>query len=141
MKIRCKTVFDCSYTGVTGHYRPSQLPFVNRNGQSVTTQSEWIQSRNQQRNYETLLQIFGLKTQPLDISPPEKINNVWQFDFSIESLAVFAAHNDKDSLAGLKQDCTGVPMIADVSDIAQPLELLEPEQNIWFEILNTPTEN
>jgi hypothetical protein len=141
MKIRCKTVFDCSCTGVTGHYRTSQLPFVDRSGQTVKTQSEWVQSRNQQRNYETLLQIFGLKTQPLDISAPEKTNNVWQFDFSIESPAVFAVYDDRDPLAGLKQDCVGVPMIADVSNIAQPLELLEPEQNIWFEILNTATEN
>jgi hypothetical protein len=114
---------------------------VDRSGQTVKTQSEWVQSRNQQRNYETLLQIFGLKTQPLDISAPEKTNNVWQFDFSIESPAVFAVYDDRDPLAGLKQDCVGVPMIADVSNIAQPLELLEPEQNIWFEILNTATEN
>ena len=141
MKIRCKTVFDCSCTGVTGHFRPSQLPFVDRNGQSVSSQAEWLRSRNQQRNYETLLQIFGLKTQPLDITAPKKIDQFWQFEFVIESPAVFAAVDSEDPLAGLKQDCTGVPMIADVSDIAQQLKMLDPGQSIWFEILNTPTEN
>jgi hypothetical protein len=139
--IRCKTVFDCTFTGVTGHYRISQLPFVDRSGQSVSTQIEWTRSRNQQRNYETLLQIFGLKTQPLDITPPKQVDNVWQFEFSIESPAVFSAQDSLDPLIGLKQDCVGVPMIANVSDIAQQLKMLDPEQNIWFEILNTPTEN
>jgi hypothetical protein len=141
MKIRCKTVFDCSCTGVTGHYRSSQLPFIDRNRQSVSTQAEWTRSRNQQRNYETLLQIFGLKTQPLDITAPKKIDHVWQFDFTIETTAVFASQNSQDLLFGLKQDCMGVPMIADVSDSTLKLELLEPNKNIWFEILNIETEN
>jgi hypothetical protein len=141
MKIRCKTVFDCTYTGVTGHYRLSQLPFVDRSGQLISTQAEWIQSRNQQRNYETLLQIFGLRTQPMDITNPEHIDSVWQFEFSVESPAVFGLTDGKDPLAGLKQDCAGVPMIANVSDIAQQLKMLDPDQNIWFDILNTSTEN
>jgi hypothetical protein len=141
MKIKCTTVFDCSCTGVTGHFKSSHLPFVDRSGKTVSTHSEWVQSRNQQRNYETLLQIFGLKTQPLDISAPTQVDGMWQFEFLIESPAVFAMTDHADPLAGLKQDCAGVPMIDNVSDVSQPLKLLSPDLNIWFEILNTATEN
>jgi hypothetical protein len=141
MKIRCKTNIDCTYTGVTGHYRASQVPFTDRSGQTVSDHAAWLRSRNQQRNYETLLQIFGLKTQPLEITTPEKINNTWQFEFLVESPAVFSLTDSEDPLAGLKQDCQGVPMIDDVADISQQMIVLEPEQNIWFDVINTATEN
>lgn len=140
MKIKCKTAFDCSQTGVTGHYRSSQIPFTDYSGQSVDSQQDWMRSRNQQRNYETLLQIFGLKTQPLDISSPVKINNNWEFEFSVESAAVFLVSDDSDVLAGLKNDCRGVPIIKEVDVVPQQMIMLEPGQNIWFEILNTAME-
>ncbi len=140
MKIRCRTTFDCTRTGVTGHYRASQVPFVDRSGQPINSQSDWVRSRNQQRNYETLLQIFGLRTQPLDISDPEHTDSVWQFEFSVEAPAVFAT-DSADPLDGLRQDCAGVPMIADVSDVAQHLQMLLPDCNIWVDSINTATEN
>jgi hypothetical protein len=141
MKIKCQTVFDCTCTGVTGHFRAGQIPCVDRSGQAIASHSDWIRSRNQQRNYETLLQIFGLKTQPLDISPPRHTDSVWEFEFSVESPAVFSLTDSTDPLAGLKRDCNGVPMIAEVSDIAQTMSMLECDKNIWFFVINTPTEN
>jgi hypothetical protein len=142
MKIRCTTTFDCTRTGVTGHYRVSQLPFVDRSGKLISTQQEWACSRNQQRNYETLLQIFGLKTQPLDITDPVKNSqSQWEFEFCVETPAVFLLADNSDPLASLKRDCEKVPMIADVGNISQPLSVLTVDQNIWFEVINTPTEN
>jgi hypothetical protein len=144
MKILCRTAFDCTCTGVTGHYRASQIPFVDRSGQPVNNQQDWQRSRNQQRNYETLLQIFGLKTQPQDLTTPENVDGCWQFEFTVESGAVFAQTDHTDPLAGLKQDCAGVPMIGNVADTAQQLTVLslsDADQNIWFDILNTATEN
>jgi hypothetical protein len=141
MKIKCRTAFDCTCTGVTGHYRASQIPFVDRSGQPVNNQQDWQRSRNQQRNYETLLQIFGLKTQPQDLTTPEKINNNWEFEFAVDAIEVYALTSHSDPLAGLRQDCQGVPMIDCVTDITQLMSRLEPDQNIWFDVLNTATEN
>jgi hypothetical protein len=144
MKIKCRTVFDCTLTGVTGHYRASQVPFADRSDQTIDNQQHWQRSRNQQRNYETLLQIFGLKTQPLDITTPVKVGNCWEFEFTVESGAVFASTDQTDPLAGLKQDCSGVPMIGNVADTTQQLAVLSssgPDQNIWFDVINTATEN
>lgn len=143
MKILCRTLFDCSYTGVTGHHRSSEIPFVDKSGQPVTDVTAWNRSRNQQRNYETLLQIFGLRTQPQAITPPCCCNEVWEFSFDSESEGVFQVPGSSDSLASLKLDCEGVPMMTGLRE--QPG--IEPmlcsngtKTNIWFKNINTEME-
>lgn len=139
MKIICKTLFDCTYTGVTGSFRPSQIPFDDRAGSAIQNIADWNKSRNQQRNWETILQLISLNTQPQDIVVPQHNNGIWQFEFRVESADVFAASNSKDPLAGLKQNCTGVPMIINL-DESQPtdpvLSALGDSPNIWFEAIN-----
>jgi hypothetical protein len=144
MKIQCRTLFDCTRTGVTGAFRASEIPYQDRAGQLVDNQQHWHRSRNQQRNYETLLQIFGLRTQPQEITQPVYKNGVWQFSFVSESEGVFETHSNPDPLAGLKLDCDGVPMmlhLTEQSDLAPVLTTQGPQQNIWFETINTSTEN
>jgi hypothetical protein len=144
MKIQCRTLFDCTRTGVTGAFRASEIPYQDRAGQPVANQQDWHRSRNQQRNYETLLQIFGLRTQPQEITQPVCDNGVWQFSFVSESEGVFEIHGNSDSLAGLKLDCDGVPMMQNLTEqsgLAPVLTTQGEQQNIWFNTINTPTEN
>lgn len=139
MKIVCRTFFDCSYTGVTGHYRPSEIPFIDKAGYSVTDQLDWHRSRNRQRNWETLMQIIGLRTQPQNITRPENKSGEWVFEFVAEAEGVYSLSNDPDPIAGLKQDCNGVPMVINLSersDIFPTLSISGPNQNIWFETIN-----
>ena len=85
------------------------------------------------------MQLISLNTQPQDIVPPQFNNGVWQFEFRVESADVFAASNNSDPLAGLKQNCTGVPMIANLNetDVIDPvLSAVGSDQNIWFETIN-----
>jgi hypothetical protein len=143
MKIQCRTLFDCTRTGVTGAFRPSEIPYQDRAGQPVHNHENWHRSRNQQRNYETLLQIFGLRTQPQEITQPELINSMWQFSFVSESEGVFDMHNNPDPLAGLLVDCEGVPMVAGLGEqpgIATVLTTQGDQQNIWFTSINTALE-
>ena len=144
MKIQCRTLFDCSKTGVTGTFRSSEIPYQDRAGQMVNNHSDWNRSRNQQRNYETLLQIFGLRTQPQEITQPMYDKGVWQFTFESESEGVFETHGNPDPLAGLKLDCDGVPMMLNLTEQSGLVPVLTTsgdQQNIWFETINTPTEN
>jgi hypothetical protein len=144
MKILCRTLFDCSRTGVTGAFRASEIPFVDRAEQTVDNQQQWNRSRNQQRNYETLLQIFGLRAQPQQISCPVYRSGAWEFNFEIEAEGVFDVYGDPDPLAGLKIDCEGVPMMLKLTEksINDPMLITHgAQQNIWFEVINTPTEN
>lgn len=139
MKILCRTLFDCSYTGVTGHFRPSEIPFVDRAGQSVNNLADWHRSRNQQRNWETIVQILGLRTQPQNITRPEKQQDAWQFEFASESDGVYGSGDSPDPLAGLKNDCQGVPMIVALTEKSglNPMLAVDGDnQNIWFETIN-----
>jgi hypothetical protein len=143
MKIQCRTLFDCTRTGVTGAFRASEIPYQDRAGQTVANLVDWHRSRNQQRNYETLLQIFGLRTQPQEITQPALINSMWQFSFVSESEGVFDMHNNPNPLAGLLVDCEGVPMVTGLSEqpgIAMVLTTQGDQQNIWFTSINTSLE-
>ena len=97
-RIRVTTQFDCTTTGVTGHFRNNVLPFDDREGQTVTDQVTWTRSRNQQRNWETILQIIGLYTQAQDITPTEHTNGAWQFEFSTDFDDVFSRESPKQIL-------------------------------------------
>jgi hypothetical protein len=144
MKILCQTLFDCSFTGVTGNFRSSALPFRDRTGQLIDNVQDWNRSRNQQRNYETLLQIFGLRTQPMNISQPVKNGNRWEFSFETETESVFGLPGVEDPLHSLKLDCEGVPMVQTLEATALNTSVLSAagtQQNIWFQVINTPTEN
>ncbi len=143
MKILCQTLFDCSYTGVTGHYRPSEIPFVDRAGQAISNQQDWNHSRNQQRNWETLLQIISLRTQPQDLTTPVKKDAVWEFEFRSESESVFEIYGNTDPLAGLKQDCESVPMMLNLTEqpsMAPTITTSGDNQNIWFTAVNNALE-
>jgi len=136
MRIRCETLFDCSATGVTGHFRSSQMPFSDATGTLIQTQDEWNRARNKQRNWETLLQILGLRCQLLDIASPKVDQGRWQFEFSVEQTGVLDENND---FAALLRDCEGVPMILDLdecSGIVPMISTMGPCQNIWFQTVN-----
>jgi len=122
------TDFDCRPTGVTGHFRTNVLPFVDRADQSITNFDSWNSSRNQQRNWETILQLIGLYTQPQSISDIRMQNGRWEFEFETEFDDVFRLNDDPVGL--LKQACRGVPIINYVQQ--QLTALLQPDVNIWF---------
>jgi hypothetical protein len=140
MKIVCKTLFDCRSTGVTGHFKPSQIPFRDHADQLIDSQVAWTSSRNQQRNWETLLQILSLRTQPTVTQTPVFVNGVWQFEFETASDGVYSTSGNMDDLGALYQDCGNVPMIVNSHDQKQQTPVLlvsGPNQNIWFTTVNT----
>lgn len=139
MKIVCRTTFDCSYTGVTGHFRSSEIPFTDRAGQLIPTQTAWNRSRNQQRNWETLMQVIGLKTQPLNVTRPVRKDDTWEFEFTAEAEGVFSSIDNLDPVAGLKQDFDGVPIMIDLNEksgVVSTVTTSGPDQNIWLDTIN-----
>ena len=143
MRIQCRTLFDCSYTGTTGHFRPSEIPFEDRMGQMITNQLDWNHSRNQQRNWETLLQIISLRTQPLDITTPVYRTGAWEFEFRVEAPSVYSMDGDANPLAGLIQGCADVPMMTRLTEqpeLQSTITTTGDKQNIWFLVLNTSLE-
>jgi hypothetical protein len=143
MKIICRTFFDCSATGVTGHFRPSQVPFDHRAGGVVRDQLTWTYARNQQRNWETLNQLISLRTQPLSVTSLGNENGTWSFEFEVESGLVFSASGQEDDITVLVNECEGVPMIVGLNETQTQNSVLitqGPDQNIWFDPINTSLE-
>lgn len=130
-RIRISTTFDCTTTGVTGHYKAAQLPFRDRAQQLIDSESAWLRSRNQQRNYETLMQIVNLYTQPINSSYARHENDQWSFEFDTEFDGVFSTGDD--SLGLLKTAATGVPMLTDLDSRQIVTGSLLPDVNVFFE--------
>ena len=139
MNIICRTLFDCTCTGVTGHFRSSQVPYSDRAGQLIHTVADWNRSRNQHRNWETIMQMISLRAQPTVITEPTCTDRVWSFEFSVETPGVYSTNNDVDNLDGLLNECDGIPMIVglDEADSIEPsLTTSGTKQNLWFETIN-----
>jgi hypothetical protein len=135
MRFSCTTLFDITATGITGHFKLTRIPFTDQAGQTINSIADWNTSRNQQRNWETLTQIIGMRTQIFNMSPPERLSgSTWRFEFETESEGIFGDVSDPVSI--LRSDAAGVPMILELdnrSDLAPILITTGPEQNIWFE--------
>lgn len=110
-------------------------------------------ARNQQRNWETLVQVLGLRAQLITLSPPDmkeidlSLTNfgvaykgkhrVWTFTFGVEQEAVFASPTS--SHGTLEHDFINVPIIAKLDETAAiqtPTFIVEgPYKNVYFEQL------
>lgn len=130
MKIRCSTLFDITQTGVDNHNRTVIWPYTTRTGLTITNQGDLLRARNQQRNFDTIIQVVSMRTQPLNISNIEILADqdpgawgfgiiaqpakVWSFTFDVESDGIW--HNHSDSLYWLKSDTQGVPMLVNLTE-------------------------
>jgi hypothetical protein len=135
MRYACQTLFDITATGVTGHCRSQRMPFTDHTGQLIHNQESWNRSRNQQRNWETLLQILALRTQLFEISDPivDSTGTRWMFEFESDRDGVFGPESDPTAI--LRADADGVPMLRELnndSDIDPYLCTSGARQNIWF---------
>ena len=136
------TMFDCTPTG-TKSYRKLSTPVTNNVGKKIKTLDDWNYSRNQQRNWETILQCISLKTQTIEVTEPNCFSkdniNVWQFSFCIEHPGIFDDGNDPLGL--LKQDVHGVPMIVGLSETYQEGFLMPyllstgDKANVYFKLI------
>lgn len=118
-RITCYTLFDITNTGILNRARPGEDQILE----------EWLHKRNTQANFDALLQIISLRSQPEVIKKPEKISIVfeefkkfgffylqqeqctypcWIFEFEVQHPSVF--NDEGNELGHLYNDCDGVPM-------------------------------
>jgi len=136
MKFSCKTFFDITSTGVTGHYKSSRVPFRDKAEQEIDNEKSWNYSRNQQRNWETLTQLISMRSQIFELTIPKKIDNLWRFQFEVETPGIFGP--PENPVKTLLEDCNGVPMLIGLKNkenLSSILITSGVEQNIWFEEL------
>jgi len=144
--INCYTLFDITATGIRSHIRAAQFPMRDKNNNVIKNAEEWTLARNQQRNWETILQIISLRSQPLKIIGPRKVDivnfsgvhkevNAWKFNFEVEHASVFL--NKNNELGHLLDDADGVPMLVGLGESLELTPYLITQNslvNIYFEI-------
>jgi|LakMenE01Jun11ns_1017448.scaffolds.fasta_scaffold9894029_4 hypothetical protein len=139
MKIEVTTAFDCTPTLVTGNFSKDRLPMSTKQGLMVQNHIEWAHARNQQRNWETMLQLMQLRSHIVAYSEPQRDahTNLWKFEFEIERPEVY--QNGTDPLGCLLDDCANVPIVIKLTEsdgCANTIYVKGPEQNVWFQILD-----
>lgn len=147
-RIRCYTLFDITKTGVTNR-RPAP-------DASVSDRKDWELQRNRQVNYDTILQVISLRSQPENISSlkkdsvnfrefdnfgflfeQEEDQTMWHFDFTISHSSVF--DDGINELGLLYNDCDNVPMLkvgTEWEKLPSNLDATPELRNIYFEILS-----
>ena len=139
MRFSCTTLFDITATGVTGHFKLSRVPFEDRAGNTIEDVADWNRSRNQQRNWETVNQIIGMRTQ-VNSTTPQREGSSWSFEFETETPGVYGT--DADPVGVLYSDADGVPMLTDLDnnrELASVVVVSGPRQNIWFNPITVNT--
>lgn len=142
-RIRCHTLFDITQTGVLNRSKPTE-----------DNVDVWIKRRNTQCNFDTILQVISLRSQPEVVKSPVQIMmnetsyemfgflynqeevSCWNFEFEVHHSSVF--ENGIVELGALYKDCEGVPMI--LCDNQHPmcpkfLDITPELKNIYFEVL------
>jgi len=143
-RIRCNTLFDITQTGV-----------MNRSKTSEIDVATWVHKRNTQCNFDTILQVISLRSQPDIIKVPIKVEMTiedydkfgflydkeepsfyWRFEFEVQHASVF--DSSLLPLGELYKDCSGVPMIqceGQHSQCPKFLDISAELQNVHFEVL------
>jgi hypothetical protein len=136
--IVCWTLADITMTGFTG--KPKN--------------EHEVKLRNQQRNYETFLQLIGMRNQPTVLIHPTQVPNqnienypfgkwymqdlgfkypVWMFAFDVEQPNTF--DNDNGPLMALMEDFNNIPVITGLDEevkISNTINTLGPKCNTFF---------
>jgi hypothetical protein len=136
-------LFDITQTGVLNRSKPTEEDIAG-----------WVNRRNTQCNFDTILQVISLRSQPEVVNFPSCIEltdtnadvfgflygtekvSLWKFEFEVQHSSVF--ENGIIPLGALYKDCEGVPMIVCENQHSLCPKFLDisPElKNIHFEVL------
>lgn len=144
-RIACYTLFDITHTGIANRSKPQDANI-----------DDWMNKRNTQCNFDTILQVVSLRSQPDVVKLPIRFKATehdydkfgflypkteqqwfyWRFEFEVQHASVF--ENDNGSLGALYRDCEGVPMLLckEKHDFCPNfLNTTEELRNIYFEVV------
>jgi len=145
--LSCYTLFDIIKTSVINRSKPctEDDPVL------------WLYKRHTQCNFDTILQVISLRSQPESINDPKELKikfnefdnfgflfnqedeqeiSCWTFDFSIQHPSVF--YDGISELGHLYADCDQVPMIkTDTAWDKLPsfLDSSDELRNIYFKVI------
>lgn len=149
--IRGYSLIDITNTGVLAAYKPDAQSFMDNASQVVKDQLSWNRSRNQQRNWETLMQLISMITQPTVLQQPIQkknqdllnykfsytgIHTVWEFIIGAEHAQVFDSNIPSGRLIEM---CNKIPIVLNLKETFEPNNSIfdtETDVNLYFENSN-----
>lgn len=107
------------------HYLYTTVDVTPSGVRNKTSSDDWMMKRNQQRNFDTLVQVISLRSQPLNIEVvevvtpddtvqlelPDDITKIWRFRFDTDREGVFG-----DEYMSLLDDLNGVPYVPGLTE-------------------------
>ena len=115
--IEVYTLIDITHTKIHRNVRPQ--------GSSYST-DQWDFLRNQQRNWDTILQLLGLRFQPMDVVNPVCLENQHGKDYTFgsryttqENLKIWkcgCSYDHKVDVELLKADFDNIPIITNLGE-------------------------
>lgn len=143
VRFECITLFDCSVNDKLPRHRPADMTIF-----------DWNRAKNTQTNFDTILQLISLRSQPDIIQMPTQqlltmdvlesfgllyrsVENVkypyWKFQIEVQHASVM--DSDDITFGLLYNDCSGVPMIpmdTTIPNLEQTLDTTVEYRNIVF---------
>lgn len=127
--IKIHTDFDITNTGVVRNFKEGLLP-CKIAGNTIHSKSEWVKLRRQQANWETLIQIVSLRSQPMNIRTIVNKSD-WTLEFDNEFVGTYSKNGD--SLGLLKEDFEHVPMLIGLDESKELDQHIIVDNNVRFE--------
>ena len=143
--IRCYTLFNITKTGIR---QRGKIP-------DDVQVDKFIKQRNSQNNFDTLLQVISLRSQPEVFKDPifrnidlkelnfgfiyestKEMCDVWYFDFEVHHPSVF--NDGINQFGNLYKDCNNIPMMKVEKEhtmLSNFLDISPELQNIYFEFV------
>ena len=147
INIVCYTLYDITPSGIKSHTRSLNFPTTDRTGRIIHNIQGWDEARNQQRNWETILQVVSLRAQPENCTLPVSFitplaktefsvkkgkSKVWSFAFDSEIDDAFEVNDNP--IGALIDDVNMVPMITNLTESSNVGPVLQSivNKNIYF---------
>jgi hypothetical protein len=151
--IKLYSLVDISTTGTIGQFK--NVKRTNLLNETLDTEPTWKKSRNQQRNWETVIQIIGLRAQPIYLENSVILLNeslalydfgadfgptgtVWTLVFGVEAANAYDSNNIP--LQSLVDDFNDVPIISGLNETfsfqKSVFTTRNHMKNVYFEAIN-----
>lgn len=121
----CYTLFDITNTGIIMPFNSNlNAMFLDTAEQPVYNEKTWERSRNQQRNWDTMVQIISMRAQPMILQSAKMLEDdvaqynfggfytgkhkIWAFRFGIEAKDAYSKSGNP--VYQLLEDSNLVPM-------------------------------
>lgn len=147
------TLFDISKTDTLRVYNPGMKSVINNLGQDISLEHHWNHSRNQHRNWQTIVQLLGIRSQVDDLTTSQCFinqdlrdykfgkrylgnHNIWSVGFSLNAFR--EVEQFETALEVLKNDFSHVPLIVGLNETTKfttnCFVTSGPDQNVYFSI-------